>query len=92
MGSGDGVGTGSGGIGCGGNGSTNGDPVMESDSARQWIGMRSENTNWAVTAADRTHLLLRVRDGRFALQVPESDIVGFLEEPLAISIPALRVV
>jgi len=60
IGSGDGEGTGSGGIGSGGNGSTSGDLVMESDSARQGNDRRSANTNWAVTAADNPHMLLRV--------------------------------
>jgi hypothetical protein len=72
MGSGDGAGMGSGGIGCGGNGSSNGDPVMESDSARQWIGKRSENTNWAVTAADKAHLLLRVH-----IDIEQNPLVAF---------------
>jgi hypothetical protein len=60
MGSGDGAGTGSGGIGCGGNGSRSGEPVMESDSARQGNGRRSINTNWAVTIADNPQNPFRV--------------------------------
>lgn len=87
IGSGGGAGTGSGGIGCGGNGSTNGDPVTESDSARQWNDMRSVNTNWAVTTADNPHILLRVLIGQLALQVRESDIVKSSEEKLSTALP-----
>jgi hypothetical protein len=45
------------GIGCGGNGSTRGNAVTESDSARQGNAMRSVNTRWAVTAADKATIM-----------------------------------
>ena len=56
-GSGDGEGTGSGGIGCGGNGSTRGKAVIELDSARQGNDMKSVNTRWVVTAADKATII-----------------------------------
>ena len=87
IGSGDGAGTGSGGIGCGGNGSTSGDRVMASDSARQWSDMRSANTNWAVTTADKPHILLQVLIGQLALQVRKSDIVKSSEDKLSTALP-----
>jgi len=62
MGSGDGAG-----IGCGGNGSTSGAAVMESDSARQWNGIRSVNTNWAITRADKPQKPFRVLTGMSVL-------------------------
>jgi hypothetical protein len=75
IGSGDGAGTGSGGIGCGGNGSMSGDSVMESDSARQWNDMRSANTNWAVTATDTPHMILRV-----LIDIDQDPFVAFIDD------------
>ncbi len=75
IGSGDGAGTGSGGIGCGGNGSTSGETVMESDSARQGNDMRSANTNWVVTAADTPHILLRV-----LIDIDQNPFVAFIDD------------
>ena len=62
-GSGVGAGTGRGGMGCGGNGSTKGETVIESYSARPWNGMKMVKTNWTVTAADKPQKPLRDRIG-----------------------------
>ena len=45
------------GIGCGGNGSTRGKAVIELDSARQGNDMKSVNTRWVVTAADKATII-----------------------------------